>query len=282
MNAEQITAPLADHGEGAVWDDAAQLVRLVDVFRGDVLSYDPSAGAVRRHHISGVASCVVPRMGGGVAVATERGFTLVDAAGALEPLGDLWDDPSVRMNDGACDSRGRFYCGSMAYDEAEGRGCIYRLDVDRSVHRVLEGVTVSNGLGWHRDGHTAYYVDTPTRRVDAFAFDAANGMLTDRRTIVDLTDVAGVPDGLTVDCEGGIWVALWGGCTVNRYVDGRLDETIDVPTRQVTSCAFGGRQLDQLFITTSAHGLAEPEPAAGALFVVQPGVRGLATSVYGG
>ncbi len=141
------------------------------------------------------------------------------------------------------------------------------------MHRVLDGVTISNGIGWAPDGRTAFYVDTPTRRIDAFTYEPSTGEMSDRRTAIDLTEVTGLPDGLTVDADGGIWVALWQGSAVHRYVDGRLDLVGDVPARQVSSCTFGGPNLDQLFITTSAESLTEPEPSAGALFVAAP-VRG--------
>jgi sugar lactone lactonase YvrE len=281
VRAEQITPAVAYHGEGPIWDERAQVVRFVDVYRGDVVSLDPATGAIERTPVATVATCVVPRTGGGLAVATERGFTLVGPDGSLEPLPDVWDDPAMRMNDGACDGHGRFFSGSMAYDKAEGQGSLYRLDPDRTVHRVLNGVTISNGIGWTPDGHTTFYVDTPTRRIDAFTYDPSTGEMSERRTAIDLADVTGFPDGLTVDAEGGIWVALWQGSAVHRYLGGRLDLVVEVPVSQVSSCTFGGANLDQVFITTSAESLTDPEPAAGALFVAAPGVRGLPTASYG-
>lgn len=281
--ARQVTGAVAHHGEGPIWDARAGLVRFVDLLRGDVLSFDPaSRGSVTRTSVGSVAACVVPRTAGGLAVATERGFHLIDADGGVEVLPDLWEDPSVRMNDGACDAQGRFYCGSMAYEAGAGRGALHRLDPDRSVHTVLEGVTISNGIGWSPDGATAYYVDTPTRRVDRFSHDSATGELSDRRTAFDLSHLDGLPDGLAVDAEGGVWVALWGGSAVCRCTRDGVDLAVEVPVRQVTSCVFGGDDLDQLFLTTSAEGLDDPEPTAGALFAASPGVQGLPTLSYGG
>jgi sugar lactone lactonase YvrE len=280
--ADQLTDRVAHHGEGPMWDASAGLVRWVDLLRGDVLSVDPAGGKVGRTPVGTVAACVVPRSDGGLAVATERGFTLLDPDGSAEVLSDVWSDPTVRMNDGACDPQGRFFCGSMAYDASEGRGGLYRLDADRSVHLVLDGVTVSNGLGWSTDRSTAFYVDTPTQRVDAFSYDEESGALGERRPAIDLRGVDGVPDGLTVDADGGVWVALWGGGAVHRYVDGVLDLVVEVPVRQVSSCAFGGADLDRLYITTSADGLDDPESGAGALFVAEPGVRGLLPWSYAG
>ncbi|HVT77671.1 MAG TPA: SMP-30/gluconolactonase/LRE family protein, partial [Acidimicrobiales bacterium] len=201
------------------------------------------------------------------------------ASGAVTPLPDVWDDPSVRMNDGGCDPQGRFFCGSMANEQpAPGRGAMWRLDPDLSVRRVFGDVTISNGLEWSPDGAVAYYNDTPTQQVAVCAPD-----LSTRRPFVPIDAADGHPDGLTVDAEGGVWVALWGGHAVRRYSpEGELDVVVELSVAQVSSCAFGGPALDTLFVTTSAEGLPNPEPAAGALFVVQPGVRGIPTRTFAG
>ncbi|MFF3441443.1 SMP-30/gluconolactonase/LRE family protein [Streptosporangium sp. NPDC002721] len=237
--------------------------------------------AVERTRLDTVAAVIRPRAGGGMVAGVERGFLLLDADGAVKRRIDVLG-PGVRMNEGGCDPQGRFYAGSMAWDAAPGRGGLFRLDADGRVRAVLADVTISNGLAWSPDGGTAYYVDTPTGRVDAFDHDARDG-LSNRRTAVVVDPAHGSPDGLTVDAEGGLWVALWGGGAVHRYTPGgRLDERIEVPAGQVTACAFGGDALDELYVTTSRFGLAEPEPAAGALFRARPGVRGLAVLPFAG
>jgi sugar lactone lactonase YvrE len=233
-----------------------------------------------------VLGAVRPRKGGGLVLGVERGFALLDP-GDDEPrtLPPLWTDPSVRMNDGACDARGRFYCGSMAYDETPGRGRLYRLDPDGSTDVVLDGVTISNGLAWTPDGSLAYYVDTPTQRVDVLTVDPrGGGDFVDRRPLVTVPYEHGAPDGLTLDADGGIWVALFGGRAVHRYTaDGRLDAVVDVPASQVTACAFGGPELSDLYVTTSREGVdPSDEPAAGALFWCRPGVRGVDVHVFAG
>jgi len=241
---------------------------------GDVLTLDAD-GSVRRRHVGTVVAALRPRRGGGAVLALERGFALEDADGTLTPLPPVWSDDGVRMNEGGCDPDGRFWCGSMAYDQQPGAATLYRLDADGSVHPALEGVTVSNGLEWSPDGTLAYYDDTATHRTDVFDYSPDAG-LTGRRPFVDFGD-DGHPDGLTVDAEGGVWVALYGGGAVHRYSpDGRLEAVVEVPTAQVTACTFGGPQLDQLFVTTSREGLSPDEdPAAGALYRVEPGVLGL-------
>lgn len=276
MRAEQVTDAVTQHGEGPVWDREQLL--WVDLFRGDVLAMRPGDGVVERTHVGDIAACVVPRVNGGWAVATERGFTLLD--GTVEHLPEVWSDTGVRMNDGGCDPQGRFFCGSMAADAAPGRGALYRLDPDRSVHLVLTDVSISNGLGWTPDGQRVYYVDTPTQRIDVFDFDGATGALTGRRPLVTIPQDSGMPDGLTVDAEGGVWVALWDGAAVHRYTPaGLLDAVIELPVSRPTSVAFGGENLTDLYITTSAVQVAEA--GAGALFRARPGVVGLPTLCFG-
>ncbi|MGW4028845.1 SMP-30/gluconolactonase/LRE family protein [Streptomyces sp. NPDC004838] len=284
----QVTAPVAHHGEGPVWHEAWGGLRWVDMLAGDVLALDRTGGRVRRHHVGTVAAALRPRAGGGAVVALERGFALLDAAqlatGAPpSPLGEIWADTAVRFNDGGCDPDGRFYCGTMAYSVAPGRGTLFRLDTDGTTVPVLTGVTISNGLVWSPDGSTAYYADTATGRVDAFDYDPAAG-LTGRRTAVRVPADAGLPDGLTVDAEGCLWVALWGGSAVHRYTpEGRLDGVVELPVTQVTACAFGGPDLDRLYITTSRMGV-DPlhQPEAGALFRADVGVRGVPVLPYRG
>jgi sugar lactone lactonase YvrE len=285
MKANALTEPLVQHGEGPVWDHASWVLYWVDMLAGDLLSRRYVDGVVRRRHVGSVAAAVRPRRGGGLVIALERGFALLDP-GTEDPqaLDPIWDDPSVRMNDGGCDPQGRFYCGSMAYDEAPGRGRLYQLDSTCRVRVVLEPVTISNGLAWGLDGSTAYYVDSATQRVDAFDFEAAEGRFSNRRPVVEIAGTDGAPDGITVDAEGGIWVALWGGSAVRRYLpDGRLDEVIELPVTQVTACTFGGPDLNELFIMTSRYGVADDDqPLAGAVFVAHPAVRGLPALTYAG
>ncbi|HEX5407559.1 MAG TPA: SMP-30/gluconolactonase/LRE family protein [Pseudonocardiaceae bacterium] len=276
---DQVTDPIAAHGEGPVWFAGWPGLRWVDMLVGDVLEL--SADGVRRTHVGTVAAALRPIDGGGVVLALERGFVLAsDDLTDVTPLGELWSDPGVRMNEGGCDPDGRFYCGSMAYDERPGAGVLYRLAGDGTVVPVLRDVTISNGLAWSPDGGTAYYVDTPTHRIDGFSY--VDGELTDRRPVVHIPADAGSPDGLTVDTAGRLWVALWGGAAVHCYEpDGRLVERLRVPATNVTACTFGGPDLGALFITTSQQNVDRAaEPAAGALFQARPGATGQPTLPY--
>lgn len=283
MVPEQLTPASAHHGEGPVWDASGGVLRWVDMLAGDVLTLLDD-GSVARLHVGDVAAAVRPRAAGGLVVAVERGFVLVDGEGGAGPVRPAFDEPDVRMNDGGCDPAGRFYCGSMAYDMSPGRGGLFRLDPDGSVTQVMAGLDISNGLAWDADGTRAHHVDSGTYRVDVLDYDVGSARFGDRRPLVTVDPGLGMPDGLALDAEGGTWVALWGGGAVHRYdADGALTAVVRFPVSQVTSCAFGGEGLDQMFVTTSRLGRGDDaEPAAGAVFRLDPGVRGLPVPVFAG
>jgi len=221
MQVEQVTDPVAYHGEGPVWSARWGGLRWVDMLAGDVLSLSAD-GDVRRNHVGSVAAALRPRRGGGAVIGVERGFALEDPDGSLTLLPGLWSGDDVRMNEGGCDPDGRFYCGSMAYDQRPGAASLYRLDADLTVHVVLDGITVSNGLEWSPDGSHAYYNDTATHRISVFDYDPESG-LTGRRTFTEIPD-GGRPDGLTVDSGGGVWTAISNQGGVHRYApNGRLE-----------------------------------------------------------
>jgi len=281
MRAEQLTDPVAHHAEGPVWSPGWGGLRWVDMLAGDVLSLGAD-GNVERRSVGDIAAALRPRRDGGAVIAIERGFLLEDPDGSLTGLGELWDDEQVRMNEGGCDPDGRFYCGSMAYQQTPGAGSLYRLDADRSVSVVLSDVTISNGLEWSPDGAHAYYNDTATGQISVFDYDFVNG-LSGRRVFVQIVDGGG-PDGLTVDVDGGVWTALFDRGEVHRYSPrGALDEVVEVAARQVTACTFGGDDLDRLFITTSREGLEPGEDLlAGSVFTAAAGVRGIPVRTFAG
>lgn len=281
-SAEQVTDPIAEHGEGPVWHSGWPGLRWVDMLRGDVLERDEATGEVSRQHVGTVAAALRPRVGGGVVIAVERGFAVAsDDLRTVTPLDEVWSDPGIRMNEGGCDPDGRFYCGSMAYDQADGAASMYRLDGDGTVHRIMDGLTISNGLTWSADGTTAYYVDTRTQRIDAFDYTTGDG-LTGRRPVVRIPADAGGPDGLTIDSDGNLWVALYGGSAVRGYApDGTLLHEVRVPATNVTACTFGGPGLATLYITTSQQGVdLSEQPLAGALFRADVGATGLPPLPY--
>jgi sugar lactone lactonase YvrE len=281
--AEQFTNPCTFHGEGPFWDANNNRLLLVDMLAGAVVEVDADGGS-RRHKLGTVAAAIRARRSGGYVLATENQFALLGPDLSEQTvLPPVFTDPLIRMNDGGCDPQGRFYCGTMAYDETPGAGTLYRLDPDGSVHVTLREVTISNGLQWNRAGDTVFYADTPTGRVDSFTFDPASGAFTDRRTFTEISG-GGHPDGMAIDEEDGIWVALWGGGAVHRYDwTGRLDLIVDLPVSNVTACAFGGPELKTLFITTSRQGLDEDDqPEAGGVFRYEAGVRGAPQHAFAG
>jgi sugar lactone lactonase YvrE len=232
---------------------------------------------------------VAPATSGGYVLAAGTGFLHVDDAGAARELAQpAAGNRDVRMNDGACDAHGRFWAGTMAYDESPGAGALYRLELDGSCTTVLTGLTISNGIGWSPDGATMFLADSGTGRVDAFDFDASSGDLSRRRTVIAIEEPGVAPDGLTVDEDGGIWVALWGGGAVRRYrPDGTLLTVVPLPVDRPTSCAFGGLDRSTLFVTTARHGLDEAaltrQPHAGRVLRIEGlGVRGAPCAPYRG
>ena len=281
-HAEQITDQVSEHGEGPVWSPSWGGLRFVDMLVGDVLHLDGVTGAVARWHVGKVAAALRPRRSGGAVIATEREFVVCDEMGGpVRSHGIVFDDRAIRFNDGACDPAGNFLCGTMAYDETPGAGTMYRLRVDGSVETVFTGVTISNGLAWTADFSRAFYNDTPTGRVDVFD-SGPDGELANRRPFVTIESNQGSPDGLTVDAQGGVWVALWGGGAVHHYsASGELDEIVEVPAKSVTACTLGGAELTELYITTSQNNDKE-NPLAGALFRYDTGAAGLPTSMFAG
>lgn len=276
MKAELVVDARARLGEGPIWDARSAELLWVDILAGVVHRFDPVSGTDRAFDAGGYVGAVVPRAGGGYALAVAAGFAVASDHGEVTPLVAVGHDEAVRMNDGACDSAGRFWAGSMRLDEAPAGGCLYRLDAEHRVEKICDGVTISNGIAWSPDDTLLYYVDTPTDAIDVFDFDPEAGTAVGRRV---LTRVDGHPDGLVVDAEGCLWVAFWGGGQVRRYSPhGELVEVIDVPAAHTTKAAFGGPDLTDLYITTAAGG----EPHAGGLFVAQPGVAGLSAPAYSG
>jgi len=273
----------AELGEGPVWDAERGELIWVDIDRGLV---HRRAGGRRDVTLTAgqPVGCAVPRAGGGLALALRDGFALVDPGGEEPRLvaSVERERADTRMNDGACDARGRLWAGTMSLRGDTRGAALYRLDPDLTVRRMLPGVSVSNGVGWSPEGDTLYHVDSPRRRIDVYDYDEAAGAIAGRRAVVPIAPELGLPDGLAVDAEGGIWVALWGGGAVQRHLpDGSLGARIELPATNVTSCSFGDADLATLYVTTAARDAAR-EPLAGSVVACRPGVRGLAATPFAG
>lgn len=279
MRAERLTDAVAHHAEGPCWWPGWGGLRWVDMMAGDVLHLADDS-AVTRSHVGDVAAMIRPRAVGGAVIAVERGLAFADEDWRVDPLRPMWTTDTLRMNEGGVAPDGSLYVGSMAYDQAKGAARLHRVRPDLRVETALESVTISNGIDFSPDGQLAYYNDTPTGQITVFDWSAEGGLVDGRC----FAEVDGFPDGLTVDAEGGVWTALFGGSRVERWsADGTRDAVIEVGARQVTACTFGGADLAELYITTSREGLAEgDDPDAGALFVARPGVQGRAVTPFAG
>ena len=270
-------------GEGALWDWRGDLLVSVDIPAGRVLVSDPRDGSTRSFDVGQPVGAAMLRREHDLLLAVRDGFATLDLeTGAVEPLVAVEaDNPANRMNDAACDARGRCFAGTMATDDTPGAGTLYRLDEDLSVHAVLDAVTISNGLGWSPAGDVMYHIDSKAGGIDAHDFDPDSGALSGRRRLVDTDPSWGLPDGLAMDADGGIWVAFWDGSALRRIApDGELTQMVELPAARPTRPAFGGADLDQLYVTSAKLDRPVDGDLGGAIFVLEPGVRGVRANVF--
>ena len=286
---EPIATMRSTLGEDPVWSPNERSLYWVDIVGPTVHRLHEATGEIRTWRLPSEVGSMALRRGGGAVVALRSGFHLLDLeTGAVTLLIDPEADrPTNRFNDGKCDRQGRFWAGTLEDAEQDPAGSLYRLDAAGGCERVLGDIVCSNGLGWSPDDQTMYHTDSWQFRIDAWDFDPATGALQNRRPFVQLPPGRVAPDGLTVDAEGCLWVATWDGWQVLRYApDGSVDRIVDLPVPRPTSCTFGGPDLDRLYITSARRGLGEEAlaqaPLSGAVFVLEPGVRGLPEPEYAG
>ena len=279
----------SDIAESPWWDTERAQLLWVDIPRGEIHYFDPVSGSDDSMSVGQPVGAVVGRRSGGVVCAVRDGIGFANLeTGAFElALPIELDRPTNRMNDGACDPAGRLWVGTMDTNLRPGAGSLYRVSADLVSSKVISPVSISNGLDWSPDGQTMYYIDSLTRQIVAWDFEPSTGSLSNSRTLVQTPDEVATPDGMAVDTQGCLWVAMWDGGSVRRYSPtGELLTVIDLPVSRVTSVAFGGARLDQLFITSARAGLTpnqlEREPLAGSIFVVDPQVTGLAPHRFAG
>ncbi|OAB45165.1 SMP-30/gluconolactonase/LRE family protein [Paenibacillus antarcticus] len=275
-------------GEGPSFDAVSNRLLWVDIELHLLHIYYLDSGEDVTYEIGQSIGAVVPYREDEVIVVLYEGFHKYQlSTGTLTFIAHPEQHrPNNRFNDGKCDPFGRLWAGTMSLEGKENCGSLYCLDHDLSVRKVLDDVSISNGLGWSVDGSTMYFIDTPSRQVDAFDYDGAKGTISNRRMAFKMPDDAGYPDGMTVDAEGMLWIAEWNGGRVGRWNPdtGQLLDQIAVPSGHVTSCVFGGRELEDLYITTACTGmkydLLEEKPLSGNLFRIKTGVKGQATIPY--
>jgi sugar lactone lactonase YvrE len=282
MQATSILHAQATLGEGALWNPETQRLYWVDI-EGRVLHvFDPATGDDRRYPVGKRIGTVVPMRNGHALVALQSGIHEIDLdTGQLTRLADPITDANLRFNDGKCDPAGRFWVGTFDL-LGRARACsLYRLDPDGSTHVMLRHVTNSNGLAWAPDRRTMYFIDTPSMAVQAFDYDDTTGNISNPRVVVRVPKGSGSPDGMTIDAEGKLWVALFGAGAVHRYdpATGTLLQVVEVPAPFTSSCAFGGPDLKTLFITTGRGGLSAEQqrefPLSGNVFAVELNVAGV-------
>jgi L-arabinonolactonase len=276
-------------GEGVTWDAAAQRLCWVDIESSEFWTLDPVTHQTTTHKAPDRITCFAPRRGSGLIAAFANCFSLYDPAnGAREDIAAFEpNDPNTRLNDGRTDRQGRFVAGG--FDEREGKfvSSVVRLDPDKRVTKLIDGVACANSICFSPDGRTMYFADSPARTIWAFEYDVKTGSISNRRVLTRFEGQPGQPDGSCVDAEGYIWNAQWNGHRVVRFApDGRVDRIIPVPALNPTCVAFGGAALDTLYITTASY-LMSPaqqadEPRAGALYATRPGVKGLVDAPFEG
>ena len=270
-------------GEGTLWDYKRKRLLWVDIEKHLLYLYDPVADQLRSIDMGQRIGTVVPKQDGALLVALEKSVAVMDPdTERLETVLKIENDLlHNRFNDGKCDPAGRFWVGTMAMDMNVGNASLYRIDSDYRIKRMLKGVTISNGIAWSLDHTRLYYIDTPARKVECFNYDNDTGDIGNRRTLFEVPKAMGYPDGMTIDSEGQLWIAMFGGAAVSCWNpdEGRLIASYPIPANNVTSCAFGGEAFDELYITTARIQMTDEEfnryPQAGGVFRLKPDVRGL-------
>ena len=289
MTSARIALDAGDElGEGPFWDDHRGELLRVDISLGLVHGWNPTTGAAWRRECDGEVGAALPRAGAdGLVLAIGRRIVLDGGEGARVLAHVEEDRPGNRFNDCKCDPSGRLWAGTMSGERAPREASLYRLAPGGEIERVIPGTTISNGLGWSPAGDRMYFIDSTTHRIDVFDYDAESGQIAGRRAFAELDPSDGLPDGMTVDSEGGVWVCLFGGGAVRRYgADGALEGHVELPVTNPTSPVFGGPDLRTLYVTSARHNLSAEqlaaEPLAGAVFALQPGVAGLPGNRFAG
>ncbi len=277
-------------GEGCIWDPRVGVLYWVDILDSKVYRFDPRSGSNRGWDVGAHVGCAAPRESGGLVLALQTGFALLDLeTGQVSRVADPEEGlPGSRFNDGKCDPQGRFWAGTMAYAVTEGSGSLYCLDGDLEVTTKIPGVTLSNGLCWNTGNSRFYFIDSATSQVQGYDYDAGSGDITNGQLVAEIPEELGTPDGMAIDEDGYLWVALWGGGKVIRIDPGTGSVVFEVlvPADQVTCAAFGGESLDHLYITTADYQRSsqdvERQPLAGSLFRAQVPFRGVAVPAFRG
>lgn len=270
-------------GEGAIWNPKTGEFIWINI-TGKILNfYNPKTGNNKEMFTGQMIGTVVPSESGNVIVALQNGiYQFNPETGTKKLIVDPEEDiPDNRFNDGKCDPAGRFWAGTMSTTGKKEAGALYRFDGDGSAHKMIENVSISNGIVWSLNFKNMYYIDTPTQKVMGYDYDNETGEISNPKVAIEIPEKMGSPDGMTIDADGNVWIALWGGSAVGCWnpETGELIRTIKVPAKNVTSCAFGDDDLGTLYITTARIGTDDNDlkkyPNAGGVFKIKPGVKGV-------
>ncbi|WP_035426518.1 SMP-30/gluconolactonase/LRE family protein [Sediminibacillus terrae] len=285
IQADLLLDAKAELAESPHWDAERQQLYWVDINNHQLHVFSPREGKDETIQFDQFVSAVAMTASGNLLLAMHHGIHRWNPSSQALSLiiNPEEDKPQSRFNEGKCDPQGRFWTGTMALNAEPGAASLYRMDADYTVTKMVSDVTISNGLAWSEEKNTMYYADTPTQRVDAFDYEPATGAISNRKTVIHIPEEEGAPDGLTIDEEGMLWIAQWGGSRVGRWDPdtGECLQTIELPAAHVSSCAFGGAELDELYITTAREHLTaeqlERQPHAGGIFRVKLEVKGAAS-----
>lgn len=280
-------------GEGICWDDKDNMLYWIDLLDNKIFAYNSEKSTIKIININQNTGCIRVREQGGLVAGLQNGIFFVDIeSGELTPVTNPESDkPGNRFNDGTCDCMGRFWAGTMskALDSGAGdltpMGSLYCMDSDYNITKKIDKVTISNGIGYSPDNATMYYIDSPSREVVAFDFDKSTGEISNKKTVVKVPEEVGMPDGMTVDADGMLWVAMWCGGAVVKYdpESGNMLEKIEIPAKSVTAMVFGGKDMDEMFITTAKLDTdLNRYPDAGGVFRVKMDVKGQLTYKFKG
>lgn len=270
-------------GEGAIWNHETQELYWIDIEGKTLNIYNPKLQKNRSIKTPSRIGTVVPIDRTMALVALEDGiYKMNTATGYYELFSDVESDiTSNRFNDGKCDPSGRLWVGSMGLEQTEFEANLYMIDAKGEAHLKIDSVTISNGIVWTKNKQTMYYIDTPTSEIKAFDYQDETGEISNMRVAVKVPDSLGYPDGMTIDENDELWVGMWNGNGVIHFnpLTGKMVSKIEVPAHNVTSCAFGGKDLDTLYITSSSLDMSPEEekryPNAGSVFKAVPGVKGV-------
>lgn len=289
MDVDLLCDARAELGEGPSWDGKQSRLHWVDILAGRLHTFDPASAEDSSINLGEPVGCAVREKEAGFVVAMRSGLWSLDpVTGKRVQLATPEPDlPGNRFNDGKCDPWGRFLAGTMDIAEVQTSGSLYSYSPDGKITRLIGGLRISNGLTWSPDYSTFYFIDTPTRTVTAYDYHPETGEITRPRRVVSVPEEMGWPDGMTSDQEGMLWIAMWGGAKITRWdpVSGKCTNVIPVPALNVTSCIFGGANLNDLYITSARKGMTpeqlDRQPLSGGLFRLRTGVKGIPTFEFG-